>query len=496
MERRQRLRSGIRAMRVVLPVVCLAITGCVINPYIKSPTHRTAGQANQECDFLTTDSAVEEVSGNVATDGRNVVPLERAMLYATCTQRAMERKAGKYAWMNNGGALLLIHMAGLAGYSGSRGGHTAQVTSMTTGGATFYGAQQYLYKKPREAIYWMGSEATSCAIAVTSRRLVSMPEKAAALSDFHRDHIAEPLERLRDSARNEAVLRSRLQAKIPAKCSDQQDEALRVASNEAMTRTISALGNVSIETLGRDSARFGMFLVEHRNASEMAKSDLIDTTNAIRTAVNRQIASQQPGPAELAKLLGTLKLPALAGSSAAPAVVPDANSAKNMTVPKTARTWQVAAKQAPSCTSVRPLMLDYLQTSTELHRLHGELVQARVDFLAMHAFLEEGEKQKRPIEQCLHLRGSSLGPFRLVLAQAGAIELKEGETTTIPIEGGVPPFRIEPLDDGDKVKANAKPSALGGYEIEVKAVGKATAKGRFFASDSSGGSAVFTVVIK
>lgn len=486
MERRQRSRSGIRAMRVVLPVVCLAIAGCVINPYIKSPTHHAVGQADQDCDSLKKDRVGSE----------NIVQLSHALRYAACTQRAMERKAGKYAWMNNGGALLLIHMAGLAGYSGARGGHTAQVTSMTTGGATFYGAQQYMYKKPREAIYWMGSEAMTCAISVTSRRLVSTPGNVDVLSDFHRTHLVDPLKGLRSIALEEAALREYLETARPPKCSDANDDALRISTTASIARVKTALDDMSVETLGRDSARFGMFIAEYRKASDMAKSDLIDTTNAIRTSVNRQISALQPDPAELGRLLGGLKLPTLEGASRPSAKTPVAGDVPRGSVQEEVAEAEFEWDETPDCEFVRPHMKKYMRMSAELLRLHGELVQARVDFLAMHAFLEEGEKQRRPIEQCLHLRGSSLGPFRLVLAQAGAIELKQGETTTIPIEGGVPPFRIDPLDDGGDVKANARPSAMGGYEIEVKAVGKATTKGRFFASDSSGGSAVFTVVIK
>jgi hypothetical protein len=475
------------AMLLVVP------TGCVINPYVKAPTD-SAWNLGKACSQLEGKLVTPDANAN-----NDVGAVSQSMQYAICTQRAMERKAGKYAWMNNGGALLLMHMAGLAGYSGTRGGHTAQVTAMTTGGATFYGAQQYLYRKPREAIYWMGSEAMMCAISVTNRRLVSAPDPMDPLSTFHADHVVKPLGDFRALVPVEQAARDALRRDMPVKCSDPQDEALRARATVAMDHVESLLDAVSVKTFERDSARFRVLLAERGKSAASAKSDLINATNAIRAAVNRQIAVQQPDPTELAKLLNGLKLPALSGPTTAAASTESlgkpaahderGDDGKNKNKNKN------KSRKAAGCVALRSSMHDYLRAAGAFSRLHGDLTQARTDFMALHAAIEMREAQELPIEQCLHLRGNALGPFRLVLAQAGAIELKKGESTTLPIEGGTPPFRIEPIDKDDLASAKVRPTALGGYEIVVEAKGNAPAKARFFASDNAGGSAMFTVQI-
>lgn len=489
------IRSGLRVF--LLTGTAAALAGCVINPYIKSPT-APAAFSGDECRRLkglivSADTAANQGS----SDAENRGSVKDAMAYALCTQRAMERKAGKYAWMNQGGAIVLMHMAGLAGYSGTRGGHNAQVAAMTTGGATFYAAQQYLYHKPREATYWLGSEALSCVIAVTNRRLVNGSGKEAALDGLLQRGVEEPLGHLKTLSEVEPAQRAA--AAISASCTGADRQKLGQRLSELSEAVDSAYADASLADLYQATSWSRLRLKELSASSDAARADLIDTTDAIRTAVGRQLAMQQPDPAGLAKLLGDQKLPALAGTPKPKAA--DAATTVKAMAPMT-ESVRVSKSLAGTCAADEKRVGDYERTVKNLIRRHIEVRDGLVRFAQEYDLAKQSvaatTDDARPIEQCLHLRGNALGPFRLVLAQAGPVKVAKGGSQKIAIEGGVAPFRIESLTDGGKLGVEAKTAATGGYEIVVTAAADAAVDGKkfkYFVADSAGGSDLFTVEI-
>lgn len=478
------VRNASRVKWAGMAMLSVMTAGCVINPYVKAPTD-SAWNLGSNCWGL--ENGLEaEVSR--AVDAENSIE-NQSIQYAICTQRAMERKAGKYAWMNNGGALLLMHMAGLASYSGSRGGHTAQVTSMTTGGATFYGAQQYLYRKPREAIYWMGSEAMMCAISFTRKRLLTSYGDNSVIGEMYIRQIDAPYKEL-DRVR--AVLSEGvLLGKDCTQFSNDEKSAL----GDLASRVRNADDKISVAELDSKRLVAKSELSQIIGASRSASSDLVDVTSSIRLAVNRQLAAQQPDPAELSRLLTGLKSPTPAAGAV---VVVDTGKNRPSGVKAFDPTSSMSRQQAKAKTCSE--RLEDFQANANVFIKQHQIVQNGIDtfnveLARIKAEVGVGSKSDRPMEQCLQFRGSTLGPFRLMLAQAGPIELKKGEAATIPIGGGVPPFRIESLDDGDKITVRVTTSSVGGYQVDIVA-GDTSTKGHFFASDSAGGTAFFSVAVK
>ena len=468
-----------------LTVSLALLAGCVINPYVKAPTAPKA-LAGSECKAL---SGAIISAGAIRGDSND--GLDHAMAYAICTQRAMERKAGKYAWMNQGGALMLMHMAGFAGYSGTRGGHNAQVAAMTTGGATFYGAQQYLYRKPREATYWSGAEAVGCAIAVTNRRLVAESDKSG-IKDIYERQIEAPYFALEKT--HEAM--AGFDGELPISSGCTVENGVNGLKNEWADLSNSAGYTQRAELLSElDNRRLlaKLQLSQLVRQSRSARSDLIDVTGAIRLAVNRQLAAQQPDPAELAKLLTGLKLPALAGS-----VSPSTNTRAS---PSIAGSSVSEFLGSDGCTPSRKELGKYralaLVFAEESKKLQEWIEVFTTEFNLIQAEIGADPKSDRPIEQCLHLRANTLRPFGVLIAQSGPLKVAVGGTARVGIGGGVPPFDIEPLTDNSKVSAQAKLNESGEYEfvIAVEATAAPTTKVKFFATDDAGGSDMFTVEV-
>lgn len=497
------MRNASSLKWVGLTVSLTVLAGCVINPYVKAPTAPKA-MAGSECrdlagevvsaEFTSSMSTVDGSDHAKADDGHVHVPvkdgLEHAMAYALCTQRAMERKAGKYAWMNQGGALMLMHMAGLASYSGTRGGHNAQVAAMTNGGATFYGAQQYLYRKPREAIYWSGAEAVGCAITVTNRRLVVQGDEAG-IKDMYERQIEARYFALEETHKAMAgfgeVLPSHSGCTAENGLDELQKELTGLAESVGDTKRAGLLSELDNRRLLAK-----LQLNQLMRQSRSARSDLIDVTRAIRLAVNRQLAAQQPDPAELAKLLTGSKLPALTGSApTAKTLTPD------LAIPEITVSNPVVND---GCTLSRNALEKYrasaLAFADDIKKLQERIEAFTTEFNRIQADLGADPKSERPIEQCLHLRANTLRPFGVLIAQSGALKVAPGATARVGIAGGIPPFDIEPLTEDSEVSAQAKLNERGEYEfvITVKAGAKAK-KVKFFATDDAGGSDMFTVEV-
>lgn len=469
-----------------LTVSLALLAGCVINPYVKAPTAPKA-LAGSECKAL--GGAIIS-AGAIRKDSKD--GLDHAMAYAICTQRAMERKAGKYAWMNQGGALMLMHMAGLAGYSGARGGHAAQVAGLTTGGATFYGAQQYLYRKPREAIYWSGAEAVGCAITVTNRRLIAQGDELD-MEDIYRRQIETPYRELERGEKLERNLRAG--AKVSATCGESH---LRMQWAWRTKEVDLARSENSVNSLDSSRLLSRLQLNQLNRQLRLARSDLINVTGAIRLAVNRQLAAQQPDPAELGKLLTGLKLPALAGVDPAeaplsPIPAPSPSSSSFSSPPPLAASTAECVASRKNWEEYELVAMDFLENHRQLQ---AGLKLFTTQFNRIQADTGTDPKSQRPIEQCLQLRANTLRPFAVVMAQSGALKVAVGGTARVAIVGGMPPFDAEPLSENSKVSAEAKLNESGEYEFVITVAEDAgDIKVKFFATDDAGGSDMFTVEV-
>lgn len=480
-EREQGRGSTISAAGRTAAIVALAVTvgGCVVNPYIRTAAVAPVGKLDrQSCSKLV-----------VTTDDKREIGTEKAkaLLYAECVRDAMAKKAGRYAWMNNGGAVVLLNMAGLAGYSGIRGGHNAQVAALTTGGATFYGAQQYLYRKPREAIYWSGASAVGCAVGVTRRRLL-VADEVTTLQPFLQT-ISTAWSQLDAAARDARVA---LQAAPSAGgCSDTMQAENNLLSAQAQdilsTKTDTALKSRRADLLKRYQA---LSIADH-----YALVDLAAATDAIRDTVNRQLATEQPDPSELAKLLSSLKLPALESKAAAaggtdeksgqpaPPAPPSVGGEKGTPPPVECR------RDGPQHQSFKESMVALIDRANALDRTLDEF-EARLDAVAARAGAapDNGDALK----YCTLARTNTLLPFGLQLSGNGAQTVKVGETLSIPITGGVPPYTIRTVSGGSGLGAAIKLDADGSYRIVITAADGAQS-GTFFARDAVGAGEVVAV---
>lgn len=478
MDRRDTSKGG---AVVLVAVMATLLTGCVVNPYIRTSSAPVVGELNRDnCrNLVVTDTDRQLVVGDRAA----------TLLYAECVRDAMAKKAGRYAWMNNGGAVVLLNMAGLAGYSGIRGGHTAQVAAMTTGGATFYGAQQYLYRKPREAIYWSGASAVGCAVGVTRRRLLVADEVKTL--DALLQKTSTTSRSLEGAARDARVA---LQAAPPvAGCSATMQAEHTLLSSQAQ-HILSTTTDTALKT--RQAALMRRYQTLSM-ADRYALVDLIAATDAIRDTVNRQLAAEQPDPSELARLLTSLKLPGLEGSAGgsggaqekdAPRGVmtaspPPAGGVKSAAKPRQCQ--RSAAQHADFKSNTTALIDQYNELGRTLDALEAGLdgIEARAG-----AAPDSGDALK----YCTLARTNTLLPFGLQLAGNGAQTVKAGGTLSIPITGGVPPYAVRTVSGGSGLTATIKLDADGSYRIVI-AAGDDAESGTFFAKDAVGAGEVVTV---
>ena len=471
-----RSRGGVSMLSAVILATMLG--GCVVNPYIKT----VAVSKNVEGD--------RTIVGCTKSVG-DVVAASDAMSYAECSRLAMERKAGKYAWMNNGGGALLLNMAGFAGYSGIRGGHNAQVAAFTTGGASIYGTQQYLYRKPREAIYWSGANAISCAIGVTRRRS-GISGEIAALRDIREQVVTGIPGRLDAALQNERSERTKLGDTTGCAAAERSELGDLFKSVDAIN---AADAKAAIE-----SRRTNLDLSMQRlSAMEAyAQKDLIAATDAIRETVNHQLALEQPEPAELAKLLSTLKLPALAGAGGGAETPKQAPLAARQpaSIDENAAQRAAASHAPPACPSTvayRTAAVDLLNLQRRYERELSNL-EAQVGDIRANALGSSGDGDQ--LKFCTLARTNVLLPFGLKLAAAGAQKVIAGETLSVPITGGVPPYRITPIEAQAGIGAEPKPDADGGYLFLIT-VPADTAPGRatFFVRDSAGAGDAFVIEV-
>lgn len=449
----------------------LGLSGCVINPYIRSAEVSRNDPNHAAC------AGVSMIAGDKTED-------QYAFKYAECVRRAMGNKAGKYAWMNNAGGMTLIQMAGFAGYSGIRGGHQAQVAAFTTGGASFYGAQQYLYRKPREAIYWSGAEAIGCAIGVTKRRQLLTGEVTDAL------RIPDSASELDRAKVEEARIRASLGPLDNCGVSQGEVEGLKKTVDE-----IAISDKLKFDEREADISLRAQRLVW---AGASAGSDLITATDAIRETVNGQLAREQPEPAELAKLLATLKLPVLNGpttqeETGASDPVQNKNRAVAM-VPKGGKKTKSCGVHPTTLIAYQNAASHYLRMAAEHDRRLAD-VQARLE--AIESMADAGSNGQT-LKYCSIGRTNTLLPFGLQYAQQGVQKVALNGTLSIPITGGIPPYAIAVVSSSDGgITAIAKATDDGGFKIEIGTASSAdeNSKATFFVNDAVGAGTVFSVEV-
>ncbi len=465
--------------------------GCALDPYIRSTPGPTYSRLEALCKAWK-DKAVEA---------------GEARAYAECMRRSMEAKAGRYATMNNGGGALLIGVAGLAAYRGYRGGHEANVAALTTGGAALYGGQQYLYRKPREVIYWSGSGAIGCAIGIADRQIQAGTD-AGTLRREGLASTASEWNALQAAHEAEQEERDRIQpnASCPANLRNEWKKLRDAAAAVDM--------DAQLKTLQGQLRNAELRLLRHEAGSRFSRINLIAATNAIRDAVNRQLAMEQPNPAELGQLLTGLKLPALEAAAAKPAATDgDVPAESKDAVVKQDRflslSWRFDSKVQGLETLPEACNIDdrhvkvyanrVEQVSSSYRQARDSIASLEMSLDLLDASAGKSAGSEEMLKLCPLARDMALTPFALVLPQQGVQVLKQGDSLVLPITGGVPPFSASPaaaLGKGS-LAAAAEATDTGGYRFRVTA-SKDAEKGTYalIASDAAGVTRVFQVQVQ
>lgn len=448
--------------RGVAGLVAPLLAGCVANPYVLHGNPYCQGE-----NYTPGTGHARSCSGSGADPGSERPAFTDAIRYASDVREDMGEKAREYAVLNNGGGAALLGVAGLAAYRGFQGGHEANIAALTTGGAAFYGAQQYLYRKPRETIYWAGAGAVTCAIGMASKAKVGEQEADGLVARL-----------AAQDARHKSVdeLRGDL-AHAAGACSAQKSwKMLETSSMELLEKT----GGVDLRQQRIDNR-----IRRLRLAGRFAGANLINATDAILDVVNLQLAAEQPDPASLAQLVSRLKMPAL--EAAAPTTPEGAG--------KQAQPRAAAALHAAGC--------DQAKVQEAVDTLPGIYAVLDEAYSSMESDLGLIEANVSPPgdmpKSCAVSRSQTLLPFDVALAQDGAQALVQGGKLLVPITGGVPPFKA--MLAGPPAKGNisavAEAGDDGGYRFRIEASQDVPAGAyAVIASDAAGVTRPFQVRIE
>ncbi len=465
-------RAG-RAWSLAMMVAVASLSGCVMNPYIRSSSVPVKPNSSTLCNGWN-DSAVGEAD---------------ALKYATCLRRVMEDKASRHAMMNNGGGPLLLGIAGLAAYRGFQGGHEANIAALTMGGAALYGAQQYLYRAPRESIYLAGAGALACAIHQTQRKLLVEDKldsaEVSATSGLR--------------AADQAIYRLGSPAdrgRPPVQCLVARGSFDEARGNELAARKMRD------ELDGRlkfSKAR----LAQLRATTGDARIDLIAATDAIVTTVNQQLVQQQPDPADLAALLARLKSPATpppAKDEAPPGKVDltkFGDFTKNLDLQGL---LGEVGEGAVDCGKLEERADSYAAEVSALMQAVDAAAKAEDK---LEGWLDMQEKRlgasaakDDSMQLCYRPPSMSLLPFSLVFAQPGAQSLGK-DPLLIPISGGAPPFSVVATEGTTQLTGKAEADDAGGYRLKLeRGTNPAVGLHTVIATDNAGTARIFQVDIQ
>jgi hypothetical protein len=454
--------------RGVAGLVASLLAGCVANPYVLHGNPYCQGE-----NYTPGTGHARSCSGSGADPGSERPAFTDAIRYASDVREDMGEKAREYAVLNNGGGAALLGVAGLAAYRGFQGGHEANIAALTTGGAAFYGAQQYLYRKPRETIYWAGAGAVTCAIGMASKAKVGEQEADGLVARL-----------AAQDARRKSVdeLRGDL-AHAAGACSAQKSwKMLETSSMELLEKT----GGVDLRQQRIDNR-----IRRLRLAGRFAGANLINATDAILDVVNLQLAAEQPDPASLAQLVSRLKMPAL--EAAAPTTPEGAGKQAQQTGGR-----GMAAAAPPDAADC-----DQAKVQGAVDTLAGIYAVLDEAYSSMESDLGLIEANVSPPgdmpKSCAVSRSQALLPFDVALAQDGAQALVQGGKLLVPITGGVPPFKAMLAGPPAKgsISALAEAGDDGGYRFRIEASQDVPAGAyAMIASDAAGVTRPFQVRIE
>lgn len=460
-------------------VLSLGMSACVFNPYIKTPLpDRVTCQSNQAL-----PQSQDSDKGTADKDG---------VAYAACAREAMEKKARSYALMNNAGAAFLLNLAGLASYRAFRGGNEANVAALVTGGAALYGTQQYLYRKPREAIYFVGSATIGCALGITRRRML-----------VRQDELQKNLEALVATVAQGSTLNASLDTvrRFEAHSPNTQCPATVLQKwNEASASVTGASGSASITAIKNRQLLAQQRIWRLGDMYRNANGDLITVTDAVVASVNHQLTQEQPDPAQIALSITSLKLATLQGAAPRPAPSPESVSPAQTLLGE--RSLGGRSTLFESRCNVTPADIDAFAAAVRTFVNDRDTADAAMTgFEQRLADIEtaaqgsvEGIRKDCPIGP-----PPAIVPFALKPLQEGTQIVTQDGTLVIPFEGGTPPYKIIPsaAEKADTLVGTPAESPAGDRRFEVKAALDAkTGVYSMIANDAGGSVKVIQVEIK
>ncbi len=258
---------------VLIGALASACTACAImNPYVypkdkaypdsvllaKMPTHQFAG---------------------------NIGP---AIAYADQWRFTYVRAASQHATMRNVSAVALIPLSATALFYGiTDHGSSDRITRLALGGASIYGANQFLTSNPRQELYLQGAHALTCAIAASRPFIVTDTwlDSLRRESDTLTGDLSE-LERAQVNLRAQisaSALAPTSKALIAAK-----DAEIKAAQASADARALLSRSEVAQMEISRSG------------------QTLMNTVRGITDFVDSQIASTQPDLESLRTLVAGL----------------------------------------------------------------------------------------------------------------------------------------------------------------------------------------------
>lgn len=292
-------------------IALLLATGCVFNPYV-------------------TRRHIDDTDSCRSSRDRVQHPVDHALDNAYCVQSEFERHVSHNAYLNSIGGVTLIQLAGIASYRGMRPDNEANVTALAVGGASSYATLQWLYKKPREAIYLSGSAALACAIG--EARIVLRTEQETLLLQGNALSAARAVDALQVQSGASSLLSRQIRQSKSGCQFDPGDEAIGEYADAVVKLLDQPVDVTARQRLAALQSRHRLLASAQANTARQ----LENLTEDVRVTVNRQLSAQQPAPEELASLLAGLKLGPLAvpdkpaptpaaatGSSRLPASAPD-----------------------------------------------------------------------------------------------------------------------------------------------------------------------------
>lgn len=199
-----------------------------------------------------------------------------AISYADQWRFTYVRAASQHATMRNVSAVALIPLSATALFYGTTGhGSGDRITRLALGGASIYGANQFLTSNPRQELYLQGAHALTCAIAasrpfiVTNTWLDSLHQESNRLIDD-----------LSELERAQVNLQSQISASALAPTNKTliaaKDAEIKAAKAIADARALLAKSEVAQMEIGRSG------------------QTLMNTVRSITDFVDSQIASTQP----------------------------------------------------------------------------------------------------------------------------------------------------------------------------------------------------------